>query len=125
MVGTDVLFLPLFDHLEAKITKGCLLSLSTLFLLRLLSFPIQGILLEVFQRTCNRCVRQYCFTKYIFFLVRASVFIHKSANSLPVDLDICCIKLTDFQAGIIKINLVESHNLLTKYRSVSVAVGEE
>lgn len=53
------------------------------------------------------------------------MFIYKSANSLPVDLGVCCIKLTDFQTGIMKINLVESQNLLTKYKSVSAVVGEE
>lgn len=63
--------------------------------------------------------------KCLFFLVRGRVFIYKSANSLPVDLDICCIKITDFQTGIIKINLVESQNLCTKYKSVSAVVGEE
>lgn len=119
--GGNWCFISTFDHLEAKTTKGHSFSLSALFLLRLLCFPIQGILV----RSRNRCVRQDYFIKCLFFLVKGRVFIYKSANSLPVDLDICCIKLTDFQTGIIEINLVESQNLLTKYKSVSAVVCEE
>lgn len=65
------------------------------------------------------------FMKSLFFLVRGRVFIYKFVNSIPVDLGICCIKLTDIQTGINKINLLESQNLLTKYKSVSAVVGEE
>lgn len=66
---------------------------------------------------------QYYFI--VFILPCKRVFIYKSANSLPVDLDICCIKLTDFQAGIIEINLVGSQNLLLKYKSALSVVHEE
>lgn len=77
-----------FDHLEAKTTEVCSFALSAWFLLRLLRFPIQGTLLKVFQRSCNRCVRQYYFIKCLFFLVRGRLFIYESVNSFPVDLDL-------------------------------------
>lgn len=70
---------------------------------------MQGTCLEVFQRHHNRWC-QYRFLKCLLFLVTGRVFIHESVNSLPIDLDICCIKLTGSETGIFKVVLVERQN---------------